>query len=357
MELFGKKPVVEVRINRKGPFRFFLDTGAGGTVLDQDLADELKLTANGTIKIGDPADPQGITANRNHIDTLEIGGAVFSDLIAVSFDRAKLYPTGAPRGVLGMPLFRTLLLRVDYPGSAVVIANGQLPAANGTDVIDYQPTEAGLFGIPIRVGTSDMLATLDTGSQARLSFPSDYVDKLSLAAKPVEVGRGRTVGGEAIIYGATLKDTVRFATYSFDNMNITFFDRLRHPNIGYAFVSQFAITIDQQNRRMRFEKPIAAAAAVGEPNPQKEGKFAEYAGPYGERRLTADGNDLYLQRLTGPMGEGPRVKLFEISKDAFGITGMSDVHVKFVRDPSGHITEVQVLTQAGGWETSKRERP
>src|SRR5262249_25802978 len=75
LTLYGNKPVVEVKINGQGPYSFFLDTGAGGTVLDQSLADELKLQIVGTMKIGDPADPQGVEAKRDHIDQLVIGGA------------------------------------------------------------------------------------------------------------------------------------------------------------------------------------------------------------------------------------------------------------------------------------------
>ena len=106
MEIYGRKPVVDVKINGQGPFKFFLDTGAGGTVLDQKLADELKLPTDGKTKIGDPSDPEGITANRNKIEDLEVGGATFSGVIGVSWDRSPLYKEGAPRGVLGMPLFR-----------------------------------------------------------------------------------------------------------------------------------------------------------------------------------------------------------------------------------------------------------
>src|ERR1700688_2388512 len=43
MELFGGRPVVSVRVNGKGPFRFALDTGVTGTVVSKELAHELGL--------------------------------------------------------------------------------------------------------------------------------------------------------------------------------------------------------------------------------------------------------------------------------------------------------------------------
>ena len=359
MELYSNKPVVEVKINGKGPFKFFLDTGAGGTVLNQDLANELKLPMKGTRKIGDPTDPQGITANRNFVETLEVGGATFSNFIAVSWDNSILYKEGAPRGVLGMPLFTKLLLTVDYPNKKVIIAKGSLPKANGEDVIDYQITEAGLFGVPLKIGMLDTIATLDTGAPSGLSFPSSYVDKLSLEGKPVEVGRGRTVAGEAIIYGAKLRETVKLGQYNFDNPAITFLSRLTHLNIGYRILNQFAITVDQQNRRLKFEKASLTGNNSGQTNsnqiPNDKGKFNEYAGRYGERRLTVENGGLYLQRISGPRGEGPKIKLSEVSKDAFALPETNEIRVKFVRNQNHEISEIQILTPSGDWETSKKE--
>ena len=198
-----------------------------------------------------------------------------------------------------------------------------------------------------------MVATLDTASPGGLSFPNAYMEKLPLEDKPKEIGRPRTVGGEAVIYGAKLNDTVKLGSNIFEKPDITFFDRLVHLNIGYGIVSQFALTIDQKNRRIKFEKP-AADAKTAPPAANKAGKYAEYAGLYGIRRVTIEDGDLYLQRLSGPQGEGPKIKLVEISKDAFAMTGTTQVRLKFVRDVHGDISQIEVLTQSGEWETSKK---
>jgi len=252
MELSVKKAVVDVKINGKGPFKFIVDTGAGGTVMDQSLATELALEQDGKATAGDFVDPRGIRANRNRIKTLEIGGATFSDFIALSWDGSPLYQAGGPRGVLGMPLFRKLLLTIDYPGSKISIETGKLK--KGSDVVEYQHNEFNLFGIPIKIGSADYVATLDTGSPGGLSFPNPYMGKLSLVDKPKAVGRATTIGGETILYGAKLKETVSFGGHSFDTPNVVFFDRLRNLNIGYGLLNQFAITIDQQNMLIRFTK-------------------------------------------------------------------------------------------------------
>lgn len=56
----GGRPVVEVRLNGKGLYRFILDTGATLSVIDSGLTEELKLAAGGSGTV--------------RIDRVEIGG-------------------------------------------------------------------------------------------------------------------------------------------------------------------------------------------------------------------------------------------------------------------------------------------
>ncbi len=348
MELSGNKPVVSVRINGKGPFRLFLDTGAGATVLNQDLADELKLPVEGTVKIGDPADPQAIEARRNRVKTLEIGGVKFSDLIAVSWDRSILYREGAPRGVLGMPLFRKLLLTIDYPNSRIEINEGSLPAADGKRILNYKTGEGGLFKLPLTVAGKPMGATIDSGSQSGISFPEGFKETLPLADPPREVGRGRTVAGESIIYGAKLKGSVTFGEFELSEPEVRFFGRLTNPNLGYEFLRPYAITIDQANKRIRFEK--------GNVERKADPALAVYAGTYGGRRITFENGELFLQRLSGPQGEGPKIRLVKVASDEFALEGVRDGRVKFGRANNGTVDQMSVLTPQGEWEATKKSQ-
>lgn len=361
MQTSGRKSLVEAKINGKGPYKFFLDTGAAATVLNQDLVDELKLPVKGSTKIGDPASPEAITAQQNWVERLDIGEATFSGFIALSWDRSMLdksdalHKSDAPRGVLGMPLFRQLLLTFDYPQSRIIIRRGELPIANGADVLEYQFSESGLFGVPLIVAGTNLFATLDTGSMGGLSFPNSYMSRLPLNGKPVEIGRGRTVAGESVIYGASLNGIVKLGNYRFENPAVQFFDRLTHLNLGYGFISQFAITIDQKNHRLKFEK----AASRVDPATQtqtKNDKPDEYAGMYGERRVTAENGRLYLQRLSGPLGEGPKIQLTQITRDEFALEGTNIVRVRFIRNQAKEISEIQVLNPNGEWENARKDK-
>lgn len=355
MQIYSRKPVVEVKINDQGPYKFFLDTGASATVLDQSLVTELKLPFKGTIKLGDPKSPQAIDANQNWIEKLEIGDIRLQEFIAVSWDRSNLYKEGSPRGVLGMPLFKKLLLTINYPQNKIAVTKDELPKANGMDILNFQYSEADLFGVPLNIAGNDYLATLDTGSAGGLSFPNSFMDKLPLDSKPVEVGRARSVAGESIIYGAKISGNVKIGNYQFENPQIAFFDRLTHINIGFDFLRQFAITVDQKNRRLKFEK---TAATVNSENTNqtvsKAESLDEYAGQYGERKVTVENGVVYLQRVTGPQGAGPKIQLSQVTRDEFALPGTNIVRVKFIRNQMKEISEIQVLTPQGNWESSRK---
>ena len=76
LTFFGNRPVVEVMLEGKGPFAFIVDTGAGGTVVAQDLATELHLAITGETEMGSPMGSQRIPAHIVRIGKLDLGLAM-----------------------------------------------------------------------------------------------------------------------------------------------------------------------------------------------------------------------------------------------------------------------------------------
>ena len=79
LEFVGGRPVVAVKLNGKGPYRMYLDTGASGSVLSDKLARELKLPVLGKAGVkagGDGPDKKPIQAEIVRLDRLDIGAAV-----------------------------------------------------------------------------------------------------------------------------------------------------------------------------------------------------------------------------------------------------------------------------------------
>ena len=266
MHIEKGRPVVDVMVNGKGPFPFVLDTGAGGTVLGGDLVQELGLPTVGEVRIGDPINPHGLAAKQVRIDRLAIGGLTLSDTSATAVENSGFREHLGARGVLGMPLFAELLLTIDYSGHEVRIARGDLPDPDGKEILAFRQDHS--IHVPITVASVAIDADLDTGSPGAVSLPEEYMEKLPLEGKPVQVGKARTVTAEFPVYGATLKGAVQIGGHRLENPSLRF-NRLPNANIGGEVLGRFAITIDQKNRRIRFAEkehgPAAAPTAAASP--------------------------------------------------------------------------------------------
>jgi Aspartyl protease len=255
---FNKKPVVEIRINGKGPFRFFLDTGAQGNVLAQELADELKLPVEGKARVGSPGG-KGLPAKMVRMDRVEIGDALLSAVPGMSFDRSFLGGgKETPRGVLSAGIFPGFLVTIDYPQSKLTLRRGELPAPDGLRVFAYD-TKRPLPEIQLDVGGLPVTLHLDSGAPSGITLPLELAARLPLASKPIEVARGKRVDQEVIILGAKLKGQVKLGQYVLENPDLRFQDI---PNakgqVGYEFLRDFAVTLDSQNGRIQLLKKASS---------------------------------------------------------------------------------------------------
>jgi len=257
------QPVVEVLLDGKGPYRFFLDTGAGTTVLDSDLAQELGLAVLDSTRIGDPVNPHAIRADVHELKSIQVGTARFEGVRAVSWDRSTLRPgPDSPRGVLGIGVFHDVLLGIDYPKSQLRLQTGLLPETDGVRILDYRSPH-GIPVIPVTIGDRTFEAHLDSGSPSLFGLPMAHKDSVRLLTEPKEIGRGRTANTELVLYGAQLADTMRIGRHFFPQAMIRFNDRLPHANLGGGALREFVVTLDQKNRRVRFDRTGRPAATRG----------------------------------------------------------------------------------------------
>jgi len=139
MQFRGPMPVVEVKLNGQGPFVFAIDTGGGLQAdIDTSVAVRLKLQPTGQVLMGDPSGHNDRTLETTRLDTIAFGGAEFRNVTALIRPHRITADYPAVDGILGFALFADYLLTLDYPAMQVRLARGDLPAANGADILAFE---------------------------------------------------------------------------------------------------------------------------------------------------------------------------------------------------------------------------
>ena len=252
-------PVVEVFINGAGPYRFVVDWGANIFAMSPKIAGDLKLPVLGTDTMG----------NQNaYVTTLSIGAAKFQGLTAVL---DKFFANADENGVIGRNVYEALLTTLDYPNQIVRFEAGELPPANGSDILTYTPTEGGAPMLDLELDGKHFPAVVDTGASRWLIWPTSQSAQLKFISGPVEGGAasGPQLGVVKTQVGRLAGD-IHFGAYALKQPLIEIIDR---PEIliGSRLLSNFAVTLDQKNLRIRLARstfdPIIVPQATWEPKP------------------------------------------------------------------------------------------
>ena len=262
--LAGEDVVLEVKIDGQGPYRFSLDTGgAGGGRIDKALAETLKLKVIDQGRGGDPSGRNAQTLDVVEASALTLGGATWSGVRLVVRDLSHRDLDG----ILGFGLFKDLLLTLDYPARRVRVEKGELPPANGREVLGFEDPE-GVPRIRLKIGDLEIPTDVDSGNMnGELVLPVSYVGKVPLESEPKVVGRGRTGFNEFEIKRAPLKGGVQVGAVTIDRPQVDFIEIFPHANVGQVFLRRFAVTFDQKNHRIRFKLPASTASDAPSPNP------------------------------------------------------------------------------------------
>jgi hypothetical protein len=282
--------------------------------------------------------------------SISFGGLEFRDVSAPS----RNYNT-SPRlphidGILGFNLFSDYLLTLDYPGKRVRVERGELPNADGVQILNFE-NPRGIPVVELNVGSHKIKAHIDSGNTiAAFVLPTSLVEKLTLASEPRVVGRARTVSNDVEIKEARLKDTIRLGRFEFGEPTIVFPAISNDANIGSNLLREFAITFDQKNKRLRINR-LEAPKTADRQITGDTSELREYAGRFGQRSILLEGGSLFIQREGGS-----KLKMVTVSKDEFTLAEIPRAKIKFVRDQGGTITEIRILNRNGEWETSKRDR-
>ena len=250
MDVTRHVPVIEAKVNGKGPFRFQVDTGFGGMIqVTPALAKSLELPVIGESIAGDPSGKNQRTVRVLSAESVDLGDVHFGQVEASE---------GGPHfegidGVIGLPLFNGLIVTFDYPNSRFKVDGGGLPAADGAKVLTYN-VEHGVPNIDIDVAGQKVKTDIDSGSPALLSIPLSLAKSLPLASEPQVVGHGRTPSNEFDIYSAPMKGEAHVGAITLTDPRLDFVDIFPVANLGFRFLKDYVVTFDPANHRVRFVK-------------------------------------------------------------------------------------------------------
>jgi hypothetical protein len=262
MDSFGGRPVVSILLDGKGPFRFVLDSGAGGTVVSRALTDSLGLApSGGEVRVGSPggATNPGVFVR---VEKVEMGGAVLRGVTMVATDLSRVFTLPEhPVGVLSALAFSGHLVTFDYPKQEIRIQPGELPSANGRDIFAYEAAQH-IPTMTIDVAGTKVDAHVDSGSGRGLMLPGSLAKTVPLGGPLEEQTKAKTVDGEWPIHRAPIKGTVRIGRFSLTNPQADFMDGAPIGNIGYEILKDYRLTLDRTNLRFRLEPAALASPGV-----------------------------------------------------------------------------------------------
>lgn len=296
--LFKNRPYVDVMINRKGPFRLVVDSGAGISVISFEAAKSLGLTP---VAKGGHARAVGGAGTfpivYGFLDSLKLGDAEINS-VPVYF-RSMPADKEAPDailadGYLGLSVLNQFILTLDYANSTMTMERFNAGAAKEKEnsaappqaaledrSIELRSTSNGLLSAVTSIDDDRPLNfILDTGASLSVVSQSlikrfQWQDKILPNRTMRVLGAGGVVESAAVLYAQVLRiahlrkpnvilPVLDFAplneTSGFEQMGILGGDFLKHCKVRIDF-SRARLTLTPQSTLIAVD-PITSSAQL-----------------------------------------------------------------------------------------------
>lgn len=342
IKMISGLPHYEIMINNKGPYLFGFDSGFGAEMeLDENLANELGIKKTGETSVGDGSANSLVTLNIGTINNIQIGNYTKKNVTTILRNSERKNRPGMEnvKGIIGIGMFTDNSITINYPKLEFTVENGNLPKADNKNIFEYEEVGGGIPKIKIQVGTKTIDALLDSRSMSgTFKIPENLVKKLTFLNTPKLVGKGKTISSTIDINEVQIKEAIQIGEFVFNEPTITYPSLNDDVIIGAKLLQKFSITIDTKNKRLQLIKGIEIEA-------NKE--LVEYTGQYGDRKISVDGNNLFIQRPNGVL-----LKMINKNKDEFTLEIVPNALLLFERDANNKIIAIKVSKGNGDWETA-----
>src|SRR4051794_16662779 len=215
-ELNSNKIYLNVKVNDSGPWPFVLDMGSNHSLLDLDLARELKLSVTGIEEGVHGAGEVPSQAGQVQVKTLALPGLSYrvGEMVAVPLARVVGPAEGRTLcGTLGFDLLEQVVVEVDYVRRQVTFHDADRFDYHGKGAVVPMTLEDGHAFVPAEVETFDGKRVtgqflVDNGARMALVLNTPVVndhDLLKTDPPPLRATVGRGVGGPLVHHVARVR--------------------------------------------------------------------------------------------------------------------------------------------------------
>ncbi|MCF7688275.1 MAG: aspartyl protease family protein [Cephaloticoccus sp.] len=254
----GNYLIVETKWDRFGPYRFLIDTGSSVTHVSPELAARYPARNSPPESIPQvrvkSATGETTVLPSTTLSKIDLGGARFEQVKVLIYDCAQLSAHLGIKidGILGFPLFRETLLTLDYPQSRLILSPWNPTTLVPGTPIPFNNTHRTPL-IPIRIGSQEIVALIDSGSDAGLHLnPKGLIVDFESPPRPtVLVG---TLTGDHFQEVARIRESLTIGEYTLPKPMTYLTDGL--SSLGGELLKHFSLTFDQERNRVTFYREL-----------------------------------------------------------------------------------------------------
>lgn len=338
----GANPVIEVKVNGAGPFKFMFDTGSPELLkLDERVFNMLHTPVIDSVLAGDGSGRNNRSYPVTMVNTAELGNFKILNSRAMVRNYNSRPGIDSIDGVVGPVFFSGYLVELNFERNLLIITKGAL--SEGDSQVYPMRLKNGVPGMNVKLGSKEIDAHFDTGNMGSFTLPESKVEQSDMVGQPRVVGQARTVSNTFEIKEIQVNPTLLVGNIAFEKPVLILNDMMPQANMGVRMLRQMNLTFDLKNKLVKLVK--------FEPKESGSNALSEYAGSYaGDRLITVDANaQLYIQRPGGM-----RLKMVLIKPDTYTVEKAPGAEMKFERDSSGKIVAVNVTRGDGKWERAAR---
>lgn len=239
--------IVEGTVGGAGPYRFLIDTGSSVTLVSDRIAEGLPdfRAAGGLASVQVVSAAGGSTLlGSTTVPSLELGTASFANLRAAVYDFADFsnHLGLTVDGILGFPIFRELLLTLDYPRNRVVLSP-RFPARTVPgNAIPFALEDGTRPIVNVDLGGATFMALIDSGSDLPFTLNPTGLNP-PFKSGPRNGPVVSTLSGNTPGQIGRLADNLALGTCEIREPRVMLTDQL--STIGAEILRHYTLTFDQ----------------------------------------------------------------------------------------------------------------